>query len=284
MDIKLVGCVILYNPNKNVVQNIKSYIGYLDRLYIIDNSNGSFIYNDLKAIYHNIKYIKFSSNMGIAYPLNTILNLTKDRYNFLLTMDQDSYFSADSMKNYKLLIKNFDWERTLGISPILLNKDNQKVKISNQYAVITSGNIININNAFKIGGYNNKLFIYEVDFEFCYRGYLAGYKSCIITDKVYMFHTLGERRKFKIFNKIVYEPMNYNYIVTYYIIRNLLYVYYKYHNIDEKFFLKKYILSFLKIIISKIIFENDKYRKIKSIIIGIKDFALNNMGKKEFKY
>mgnify|MGYP001072153084 FL=1 len=50
MDIKLAGCVILYNPNKDVIRNIESYIRYLDKLYVIDNQNGEFITNVKKQI------------------------------------------------------------------------------------------------------------------------------------------------------------------------------------------------------------------------------------------
>ena len=80
MDIKLAGCVILYNPDKDVIRNIESYIRYLDKLYVIDNLNGEFITNELKNKYDNVEIIKHSKNMGIAYSLNEVLSLCQNGY------------------------------------------------------------------------------------------------------------------------------------------------------------------------------------------------------------
>lgn len=37
--IKICGVVVWYNPKKEYLENIKSYLYKLDELYIIDNSN-----------------------------------------------------------------------------------------------------------------------------------------------------------------------------------------------------------------------------------------------------
>ena len=283
MDIKIAGCVILYNPDNTVVNNIKTYIEDLDMLYIIDNSNGSNVVERLLQEYQNINYIKNEINLGIAKPLNKVLELIKSKYNFLLTMDQDSYFVNKSAANYREKILSYDWSKTLGISPVILDKKNKKVSDKNFYAVITSGNLVNVKNVISIGGYNEDLFIDEVDNEFCYRGVVKGYKSCKINDGIYMKHCIGEPISVKIFNRY-YHPMNHNYIRTYYIIRNRLYVYFKYHNIDNKNFYYNYIRATFRLVFGKIFFEKDKKRKLKSIYLGIRDYILKNMGKKEFNY
>ncbi len=40
MKDKLAACVVLYNPDKNVIKNIESYIKFVDILYIVDNCCG----------------------------------------------------------------------------------------------------------------------------------------------------------------------------------------------------------------------------------------------------
>lgn len=37
--IKICGIVVWYNPKKEYLENIKSYLYKLDELYIVDNSN-----------------------------------------------------------------------------------------------------------------------------------------------------------------------------------------------------------------------------------------------------
>ena len=283
MDIKIAGCVILYNPDNTVVNNIRTYIEDLDMLYIIDNSNGSNVAEQLLQQYQNIIYIKNKTNLGIAEPLNKVLELIKSNYNFLLTMDQDSYFVNKSAANYREKLDSYDWSKTLGISPVILDKSNKKISDRNFYAVITSGNLVNVKNVISIGGYNEDLFIDEVDNEFCYRGVVKGYKSYKLNDDIYMKHCIGEPISVKIFNRY-YHPANHNYIRTYYIIRNRLYVYFKYHNIDNKNFYYNYIRATFRLIFSKIFFEEDKKRKLKSICLGIRDYITKNMGKKEFNY
>ena len=121
MNIKLAGCVILYDPDKDVIRNIESYIRYLDKLYVIDNQNGEFITNELKNKYDNVEIIKHSENMGIAYSLNEVLSLCQNEYTHLLTMDQDSRFDIGIMDKYKNAIVSFEWEKTLGVGPKILD-------------------------------------------------------------------------------------------------------------------------------------------------------------------
>lgn len=281
MNIKLAGCVILYNPDKDVIRNIESYIKYLDRLYIVDNQNGEIITDELKNKYSNVEIIKHSENMGIAYSLNKVLKICQNKYTYLLTMDQDSYFIDNTAEFLKKVLTKYDWNKILGISPVILDKNNNKISETNHYAVITSGNVVSIKNAIEIGGYNEELFIDEVDNEFCYRGYLSGYKSIKLDDKIYMRHCIGDPLSIKLFGRL-YHPMNHNYIRTYYIIRNRLYVYFKYHKIDEYSFCYHYIRATVRLVIGKIFFEKDKKRKLKSICLGVKDYVNKNMGKKNF--
>lgn len=286
MDIKLVGCVILYNPDNSVIGNIKTYIDYVDKLYIIDNCNGNNIFKILLKDYRGkVEYIKNNENMGIAQPLNQVLRLSENDYTFLLTMDQDSYFKNKSAENYRYIVNDFNWNETLGLSPIILDKNNKIIKDINSYVVITSGNLVNIKNAIKIGLYDENLFIDEVDHEFCYRGYINGYKShkLNISNDIFLKHNLGNPKIIKIFTKN-YQIMNYNYVRTYYIIRNKLYVYFKYHSLNERNFYYNYIYVIFRLVVSKIFFEDDKIRKIKSIYLGVKDYVNKNMGKKEFNY
>lgn len=217
--------------------------------------------------------------------MNDVLNLAHGKYDFLLTMDQDSKFS-DTLDAYFESLIQFDWENTLGIGPHLRLKNvskeetKQKQKWEKVYSVITSGNIINVKNAVFIGGFLEKLFIDEVDNEFCYRGYSKGYYTYQSTGEIYLDHNLGNQKKVKFIRE--FHPTMHNYIRTYYIFRNKTYVIKKYHSLNIRLMWTEYYWRMFKLAISKAFFESDKKRKLKSVFCGIYDGSMNNMGKKVF--
>jgi len=164
---KLAGCVILYNPDNDVADNIRTYIDYLDKLFVVDNQNGRKVFDELSKVYKNIELVSYAENMGIAKPLNDVLKMAKGNYTHLLTMDQDSFFEEDDIKKYIELAHEIEWSNVLGIAPQYINKNVAKQrKITNDtwnetWSVITSGNIINTANAVTIGGFDENLFIDE---------------------------------------------------------------------------------------------------------------------------
>jgi len=286
---KLAGCVILYNPDNDVADNIRTYIDYLDKLFVVDNQNGRKVFDELSKVYKNIELVSYAENMGIAKPLNDVLKMAKGNYTHLLTMDQDSFFEEDDIKKYIELAHEIEWSNVLGIAPQYINKNVAKQrKITNDtwnetWSVITSGNIINTANAVTIGGFDENLFIDEVDSDFCYRGWIGGFKILISNDIVWLNHCIGTPFTAKLLWKTLYS-MNHNYIRTYYIIRNRIYVVFKDWQIAKEQIITSYFKDTIRLVIAKIFFEQDKLRKIRSIFEGIKDAIMGRMGKKEFKY
>lgn len=285
MKYRIAGCVILYFPDEEVIDNIESYINKVDRLYVVDNGGGEFVFQSLKNQHDNVTLVNYVENEGIAKPLNDVLHLAHGKYDFLLTMDQDSKFS-NTVDAYFESLNHFEWKNTLGIGPYLRLKNvskeetKQKQKWKKVYSVITSGNIINVKNAVFIGGFLEKLFIDEVDNEFCFRGYRKGYYTYQSTGEIYLDHNLGNQKKVRFIRE--FHPTMHNYIRTYYIFRNKTYVIKKYHNLNFRLMWTEYYWRMFKLTISKAFFESDKKRKLKSVFCGIYDGLMNNMGKKVF--
>ena len=86
---KFCGMVTLYNPTQENINNIYEYLDELDKVYLIDNSS----IDNSKLIKKNkkIMYIPNKENLGIATALNIACKQAiKDKFNWILTMDQDS--------------------------------------------------------------------------------------------------------------------------------------------------------------------------------------------------
>jgi len=269
--------VILYNPLPIVKYNILSYIDYIDCLYIIDNS---YQYSTLLLsgfVSNKIKVLHYGSNIGISKALNIALKQAKeDNYKWLLTFDQDTYFiKKDDCLHFLSNIYMLDDTNIALISP-LHNKKFINI-IGTRYEqvdfVMTSANCINIDITMQIGGFDEKLFIDEVDHEFCLR--LKRYKYIILKDNhIAVNHSLGISHKW--FSKIkIYDSLR-----LYYMIRNYLYIrrIYKVYNID---FFKKRDRYLIKFFILQTSFSKNIFKDISYIIKGIKDYRSNKFGKLE---
>ena len=94
---KLAGIITLYHPDKNVLSNIETFLNQLDILYVLDNTeNPDVLTREMFSEIGKVEYKAFGGNMGIAYAMNYALKAVKG-YDFLLTMDQDSYFLPGMM-------------------------------------------------------------------------------------------------------------------------------------------------------------------------------------------
>jgi rhamnosyltransferase len=273
---KLAGVVTLYHPSENVYTNINSYLDQLDILYVLDNTEEPD--EKIKVRFSSnskIKYVPFHDNMGIAYAMNYALKAAKD-YDFLLTMDQDSQFMPGMMAVYKKRIEQFDNEHPQQVGVYAVNFDQRVDPIvpgaKSIDVAITSGSIIPVKKSIEIGGFDENLFIDEVDDEFSYRMRKNGFEI-IEFPFIVLKHSLGKQTFHNILG-LKFNTFNHNALRKYYISRNKVYMVKKYPFIG-----KRYIIDIFKIVIKVILVENNKLKKISSIIHGCVDGLLNHMGK-----
>lgn len=271
---KIAGCVILYNPELSVIDNIKTYLPYIDVLYVVLNSDISGEIHEYLDGEENITTINHYENEGIARSLNEVLNLVKANYNWLLTMDQDSMFVSSSIEKYLHVVEKVDIDEVYGVTSVIT--DNKIIKYAKEYdyidRCITSGMILNVKIAYRYGGFCEDLFIDEVDYEFCYRLNKEGFKLIRYPHKI-MQHYIGNEKIYSLFG-FKFSSENEKYFRLYYIYRNCLYVMNEYKDIRGK-----YILTLLKRTIKIILAEDDKVRKIKYALKGVKAYFTHETGK-----
>lgn len=275
---KIAGVVVWYNPSNDDINNIKSYINEIDKLYIIDNTEGkksnSKLINNKK-----IEYIYNNENIGIASALNLAAQKAiKEKYKYLLTMDQDSKFKNNDLKILVDTVEKTDMKKIGIVSPwhkTKLKIEKPKEEIDYPLDVMTSGNILNLEIYKKIDGFKDFLFIDGVDIEYCLNLKKHGYRIMRV-NSVELEHDLGDIFYKKFFKK-EFMCDNHNYIRIYYMARNYRYIRDNYKDVAPEFC---NILVKIKGLIFKIIFyEDDKYKKLKSIYIGIRDYKKKKYGK-----
>lgn len=281
---KYQGVVVLYNPEEKMLDNINSYIDYLDKLYVVDNTPNTDIGNRFKN--KKIKYIPLNENKGIAYALNVgAKEAIKDKADWLLTMDQDSNFEKGAVKdmigfielchNDKKYVTNTIGRNynELGIvSPFHVTVRSGKLKptgIEKPLLVMTSGNLVNLKAYKKVNGFKDWMFIDCVDFDFCLNLRNNNYEIVQLND-ARLNHSLGDTIEKKFLNKIVYVD-NHSAFRRYYITRNRHYLYDLYHK-DFPLYCELELKRTRKELAKIWMFEKDKIKKTRAIFRGYRDY------------
>jgi rhamnosyltransferase len=274
---KLAGAIIIYNPDDDLVENILTYINEIEKLYIFNNS-----LNDTIVLPESIKskmvYIHTGENKGIAERLNEAIDMAKsDKFEYLLTMDQDSSFNPKTLPDYKLKIKNYQLNDEVAMYGIAHNAKELNTVIpnnSNSNKLITSGSIINLRALNKELEFDENLFIDNVDIDFCFAAWSQNLKTILFNDLL-LNHKIGEIRKtitplFQRLNRAIHTPSR-----LYYIVRNYFYIRKK-HSKYKKHFTLSIISNEIK---NGILYGGNPFLYMKFIFKGYTDFLRGKMGK-----
>lgn len=139
-------------------------------------------------------------------------------------------------------------------------------------SAITSGMVLNIKIARSLGGFDEGLFIDGVDTEYCYRVIQNNYKILMFSDILLEHHIGNPSIKRFFWGKVI--PTNHNAIRRYYITRNNIVLFFRYHR-GVNFLTDALCKEPIKILL----YEPDKRDKIKAILFGVYDGLIDKMGK-----
>ena len=242
---------------------------------------------DLLSLLKNpkIEYIPLHHNHGIAYALNVgAKKAIEDKYAWLLTMDQDSKFRGDDVSKILDNASTLDTDDRIGIiSPfhsIPYRETPKTNEITDELTVMTSGNLVNLKAYAEVSGFDDTLFIDCVDFDFCLRLKIAGYR--VIRDNSSILnHNLGNRSQYRLFNPynlIRNKPIfsirftgNHSAFRKFYIIRNRLILMKRYRKIFPEFARTMRALV-IDEFVNTVFTEKDKIPKIRAMMRGIKEY------------
>lgn len=257
---RIAAIVVTYHPHKDeLYRNIKSFIADVDAVLIWRNSEEDLSY--LSEWRDKIHYFGNNNNEYIAKPLNSALAwCVENRYDYLLTMDQDSvwenfygfisYVKKNSDDNVAIYAPNVNRTFTKSTSNIVEAE-----------SVITSGSLIRVSIASEIGGFKEAYQIYWVDAEFCYRARRWGYKVLVLSQYL-LSHKLGRQSK----TILGYYTSNYSPQVYYFMFRNMYWMHREHgcKAVSIKCILYTSMYNIRGIILG----ESNKWKKLISIVKG----------------
>lgn len=264
--------IVLFNPDiDRLRENIEGIKEQVEFIYLIDNCSGN-IESIQKMIssFHNFELILNSKNEGIAFALNQIIHLGYgNEYDWVITLDQDSVCLPKLVECYRkyLYIENVGMITCEIIDRnYLIKKKNENSNAKYEFVrkCITSGCLTNIQACIEVGLFDEKLFIDSVDYDMCYSLEEHGYKILKINFQG-LLHEVGKSKKYSLFG-FEFAVNNHSPLRKYYISRNSTYLIRKHHLSP----ISEYLLIYRRIF-TVFFFEQQKVKKVKAILKGIRD-------------
>jgi rhamnosyltransferase len=275
----IAGVVLLYHPDEGLHRRISSYLGYVDQLYVIDNSEKD---TGLHFDSAKISYLKDNQNKGIAARLNEAARLAiQNGYDWLLTMDQDSAFSSGNIEKYFSCVRN-NKDNNVALFGVQFNEplsNSDSCDGTDSLYLITSGSLVNLKLFPVIGDFDEALFIDQVDYEYSFRSSSKGYRT-IQFRNIFLEHQLGTQTthrsilNFKKSKRSLHAPVR-----IYYMTRNYLYMRSRYKKVfpAEMAHIKKDLLNRLK---NNFLYSPERMSVVANFSLGVLDYIRKKMGKK----
>lgn len=280
--------IVTYNPDLvRLKENIESVKQQVEKIFIVDNASKNI--KDIRRISSEfqIKLYVFPENRGIAAALNKLAELSSDEgYWWMLFLDQDSVSTEGMVKKLSRWM-----DMNVGIvSPKILDrnkecktkdydsKDVTRIQTAARKGVITSGSLTNLKAWDRVGGFDEKMFIDYVDYDFNERLLLNDYKILKV-NTADLIHECGSAKKtwlwtprkesngqwrLERFYSFGHSPKR-----CYYKARNRIYYSRKYwFDVWNKF---EGVYQILPQILLTILFEDNKRAKLAAFQRGIRD-------------
>ena len=277
---KVCAGIVLFQPDiERLKENINAIINYVEHIYMVDNCSENI--EEIRKCFAEeakISFILNETNKGIAKALNQLCETAKENgFDYIVTLDQDSVAGVNMVDE----MLPFVTENTAIIAPFVkddFEADEQKGNdcvFEEITRCNTSGCLTNLKVWEEIGGFDERMFIDCVDFDYCTRA-LKMDKKVLRVNRAILHHRLGkakEVRFFVFFGKFFgieklkkpFYTYNHSPLRTYYYARNILYYIHKHKDfIDMKQERRTYIRWF----VLKVFFEEQKLKKLWAIIKG----------------
>lgn len=275
----IAAVVVLYNPSTDVLENIDSYIGQVDRVIAVDNTLT--LDADLRAelAKRSVDYIQMGGNKGIAAALNTGCRRAIDTgHGWALTMDQDSTAPANFTDGLAKCLDQPDAERIAIVAPLWEQvgglPEQTSASCRDLIFVMTSGNLLRLTAFQDLGGFREDLFIDHVDNEFCMRAKRRGWRIVQRQDVV-LLHRMGtlQQVKFPVRCYITdYSPLR-----RYYMVRNLLELRREFGR-EFPTWLESEYRHWRKELVKVILAEPRRFQKVKMMFLGWLDYRRRRFG------
>ena len=287
---RVCAVIVTHNPDPTFVQNVELISQQVSQVIVVDNGSHE-AGRRLVQIVERMDKVKVAyspENLGIAAGLNLgFKNAIKAGFEWVLTLDQDSRPSGDMVAALFDVYEKCPYPKKIGLLSATAIEEKIHGGISNVVSinpvglyqdtevVMSSGSLVKTSVYLEVGGFDESLFIYYVDHDYCFRMLAAGYKI-FQTPRAIFYHNTGLLSRHRFLNRHFFTN-NYSQNKRYYITRNRLVLYRKYLLARPKWVFDD-MIRFAKEFVKILVAEDHKVEKIYSIGKGITHSLQNRLG------
>lgn len=281
----LIGAVIVsYNPSREILQNIEILTAQVGHVVVVDNTpsaNPQAVIDELEQR-GGCTVIRNQKNLGIATALNIgVQRAISLGCEWIVTFDQDSRIGDGYIDGLiSAYGESSDPTRTGVVCPIYRDAQLGAVwpfpRGSNGEPLMymTSGALMKSETYKKLGPFEDQLFIDGVDTEYALRMRAAGYK--IVESTVVLNHSLGKMTPHVFAGRNIFVT-NHNPQRRYFITRNRIVLLRRYMGKDREWTAYE-LTDFWKGTVALLLFEQDRWLKVKYMIRGAWDAIFGQLG------
>jgi len=278
----IAAVVVLYRPGADTAPKTSAVAAQVDHLFAIDNSEDpdTDLVETIRTL-PNVTYVPLGDNLGIAAAFNAGIGLARESgYSWVLTMDQDSTPVPGMVSTLARCAGEYAADHPIGIvSPLHVREGGPKPKGSTRCSpsltVMSSGNLLSVAAWEAVGGFDEGLFIDQVDNEICLHLHREGFEV-LRCREARLLHRLGMTVKhtFPVTSYVTHHPA----IRRYYITRNRLEVGRRY--VDDFPEYRRRELHAMRREIGKIVlYEDEKWAKLLMSWRGYVDYRRGVKGR-----
>jgi rhamnosyltransferase len=275
----IAAVIVLYRPDTSALDNVRAVAEQVDHVFVVDNTetpDPAFV-KTLVSL-PNVTYVPLGDNMGIAAALNRGMERMRNAgYSWAITMDQDSRPRAGMVATLARCA-DVATESPIGlITPIHIQstKPGRKPFVGYRAAVtaMTSGNLLSVKHWALVGGFDEGLFIDQVDNDLCLRMHRAGV-AVLRCGEALIDHTLGDMTKHT--GLVTNYASNHSPIRRYYIARNRFVLLRRFPDFPE--FRRREKRAMLRELGKIVLYEDRKYEKLLMSWRGYLDYRCGTSG------
>ncbi|WP_243076979.1 glycosyltransferase family 2 protein [Microbacterium sp. SS28] len=225
------GVVLAYNPEPEILVNVKLLSQQVDRVYVVDNSSEQASNGVLAelALDPSVRLLPQGENVGVAAGFNAGMRAALDHgYDDVWIFDQDSTVTEGMLARLRTARAQFG-DRAGVVGPALRSHATGVVyaRESGRGAVqtdviISSGSLFSRSMLEQIGLHDEPLFIDYVDHDICLRARKSGFRNLKVFDAI-LDHRFGDAEPVRLFGRAVYLA-NYSTLRHFYAARNRIVV------------------------------------------------------------
>jgi rhamnosyltransferase len=279
---------ITFRPDDGLSARLGRAGAHASQIVIVDNGSGAEFTAVLDNAQRSVTALLVSNpdNRGVAAALNQGVEFAlKNEFQWALLFDQDSTALPELLRAAQNAYDEFPEPNRIAVigadhdHPFHFKK-RQRFPGDSGYremkTVITSGSLINLSIYQKLGSFRDDLFIDSVDDEYCMRARDKGF-AVIEATSFGIAHEIGKPKIVQLLGK-PRSVSNHPPVRRYYMARNRLRLAAEYL-FKDTFWALFLLKSMLRELFFITLFEDQKRRKWKAILLGMYDAVAGKFGK-----